>query len=225
MSAVSPSRASVSSAPEKSDDQRDPRAAIIAAARRLIDQKGEAFTTQELIKEAGVALQTFYRQFEGKDQLLLAVITEVIAEGCAAFAEQARKLDDPVARLELFVKLSVGAFAVPSSSLGPGFVAAEHLRLHQLFPNEIAAATQPFLDLVRPDLEEATEEGLLASADPETDAWLITHLVMTVFHHYAFLPDDPKAATIADDVWRFCLRAVGGNPDAPRRGPRRRRRH
>jgi hypothetical protein len=45
-----------------------------------------------------------------------------------------------------------------------------------------------------------------------------------VFHHYAFLPDDPKAATIADDVWRFCLRAVGGDPNAPRRGARRRRR-
>ncbi|MBV8980967.1 MAG: TetR/AcrR family transcriptional regulator [Acidimicrobiia bacterium] len=206
------------------ETQREPRAAIIAAARRLIDQKGESFTTQELIKEAGVALQTFYRQFEGKDQLILAVITEVIAEGCAAFAEQAREVDDPVSRLELFVKLSVGAFSVPASSLGPGFVAAEHLRLHQLFPNEIAAATQPFVDLIRPDLQEATEKGLLASADPETDAWLITHLVMTVFHHYAFLPDDPRAATIPDDVSRFCLNAVGGNVETARRTPRRRRR-
>ena len=37
------------------------RVAILDAARRLVDDKGEAFTTQELIKEAGVALQTFYR--------------------------------------------------------------------------------------------------------------------------------------------------------------------
>ena len=195
----------------------------MGAARRLIDQKGEAFTTQELIKEAGVALQTFYRQFEGKDQLLLAVITEAIAEGCATFAEQARRLHDPVAQLELFVKQSVGAFAVPAASFGPGFIAAEHLRLHQLFPDEIAAATQPFVDLVRPLLEQGTAEGLLASADPDTDAWLITHLVMTVFHHYAFLPDDPRATTIADDVWRFCLTAVGGSAPPRRAGKRRRR--
>jgi AcrR family transcriptional regulator len=206
------------------ETQRDPRAAIVAAARRLIDQKGEAFTTQELIKEAGVALQTFYRQFGGKDQLLLAVITELIAEGCAVFAEQARGLDDPVARLEFYVKRSVGAFTVPAASLSPGFVATEHLRLHQMFPHEIAAATRPFVDMIQPDLERATAEGLVASADPETDAWLITHLVMTVFHHYAFMPDDPRSATIADDVWRFCLRAVGGSPNTPRRGARGRRR-
>jgi hypothetical protein len=32
---------------------------IVAAARRLIESKGPNFTTQELIKEAGIALQTF----------------------------------------------------------------------------------------------------------------------------------------------------------------------
>jgi TetR/AcrR family transcriptional regulator len=43
---------------------------IIDAARRLIIAQGSSFTTQDLIKEAGVALQTFYRHFAGKDQLL-----------------------------------------------------------------------------------------------------------------------------------------------------------
>ena len=44
---------------------------IVAAARRLMESKGPSFTTQELIKEAGIALQTFYRYFPGKDYLLL----------------------------------------------------------------------------------------------------------------------------------------------------------
>ena len=57
--------------------------AIVAAARRLIAERGERFTTQELVKEAGVALQTFYRLFGGKDQLLLAVFEDLIAESCA----------------------------------------------------------------------------------------------------------------------------------------------
>ena len=47
--------------------------AIVAAARRLIAERGDQFTTQELVKEARVSLQTFYRIFGGKDQLLLAV--------------------------------------------------------------------------------------------------------------------------------------------------------
>ena len=70
---------------------------MVDAARRLIAQKGERFTTQELVKEAGVALQTFYRHFEGKDQLLLAVLEESIAEDVWAFCLRAIGAQPPPA--------------------------------------------------------------------------------------------------------------------------------
>src|ERR1700690_4453226 len=56
---------------------------IVQAARTLINRQGD-FTTQELVKEAGVALQTFYRYFQSKDQLLLALIEDMIAEQAVA---------------------------------------------------------------------------------------------------------------------------------------------
>src|SRR5438876_21944 len=76
---------------------------IVDAARRLIAERGEHFTTQELVKEAGVALQTFYRLFSGKDQLLLAVFEDMIAESCMQYEDAARELPDPVARLHFYV--------------------------------------------------------------------------------------------------------------------------
>ena len=33
---------------------------------------------------------------------------------------------------------------------------------------------------------------------------------MSVFHHYSFAADAEDASTIAEDVWLFCLAAVGG---------------
>ncbi len=77
------------------------RRSIVDAARRLIAERGERFTTQELVKEAGVALQTFYRLFAGKDQLLLAVFEDMIAEYCTQVEGAARDLPDPVDRLRL----------------------------------------------------------------------------------------------------------------------------
>ena len=68
---------------------------IVDAARDGGDE-GPGFTTQDLIKEAGIALQTFYRYFSSKDYLLLAVIEDVIDENCNAFREQAAKLSGPV---------------------------------------------------------------------------------------------------------------------------------
>ena len=60
---------------------------MLDAARRLIDAKGDEFTTQELVAEAGVALQTFYRYFASKDELLLAVIGDAMTDACERWAE------------------------------------------------------------------------------------------------------------------------------------------
>ena len=99
---------------------------------------------------------------------------------------------------------------------GARFMTSQHWRLHQEYPEALAEATKPFADLVQRELEEARAAGLLTPRDPERDAWLINRLVMSVFHHYAFAEDDAGAATVAEDVWEFCLAAVGGVEPARR---------
>ena len=56
-----------------------PGAAILAAGHRLVGAKGADFTIVELCREADVALQTFYRYFGSKDQLLVALIGDQIS--------------------------------------------------------------------------------------------------------------------------------------------------
>jgi AcrR family transcriptional regulator len=184
--------------------------AIVAAARRLVTERGDQFTTQELVKEAGVALQTFYRIFGGKDRLLLAVFEDLIAESCVDYERAAESLPDPIARLHFYVTVTVGSLSDASYGIGPRFVTAEHWRLHQLFPEEMAHATQHFTDMVARQLELANQEGILASDDPLRDAWYVTKLVMAVFHHYAYAESEIDAHAIAEELWQFCLRAIGG---------------
>lgn len=187
--------------------------ALRAAARRLVLERGENFTTQDLIKEADVALQTFYRHFGGKDQLLLAVIADMIAEHCETLAARAAGLDGPIERLHLYVTGTLSALVGNRSSGAGRFMTSQHWRLHQLAPEALAEATRPFADLVQRELEEGRAAGVLAPRDPERDAWIINKLVMAVFHHYAFA-DDEAADTVAEDVWQFCFAAVGGTAAA-----------
>lgn len=185
--------------------------ALLAAAHRLVLERGENFTTQDLIKEADVALQTFYRHFGGKDQILLAVVSDLVEGHCQALATSGAELDGPVERLHYYLTHTLTILAGDTTAAGGArFMTSQHWRLHQLHPDELAEANQPFADLVQDELEAGNAAGLLASRDPERDAWLITKLVMAVFHHYAFAEDDPAAAGAADEVWRFCLSAVGG---------------
>ena len=194
--------------------------AMVDAARRLIAQKGERFTTQELVKEAGVALQTFYRHFEGKDHLLLAVMEDTIAEGAADFERTTRHLKNPVDRLHHYVTAIFETLGPEGGDVSPRFIAAEHWRLYQLFPLEMQNATRPVTDLLLREIRDAEAKGLVRPADAERAAWLMTTIMMSAYHHFAFAPDAEGEATIAADVWAFGLGAIGGAPGPEKPGRR-----
>ncbi|MGW4477638.1 TetR/AcrR family transcriptional regulator [Rhodococcus triatomae] len=183
--------------------------AILDAAHRLIEVKGDTFKTQELAKEAGVALQTFYRYFSSKDELLLAVIGDGMNDACRQWARVAAELPDPVQRLHFYVTSALGGLnAPPRHGALAQFVVSVHWQLHRVFPKELAAAEKPFVDLIEKEIRAATAEGTLASSDPVADAWLVAELVRSVYHHYAYVPAEDDAR---EKVWQFCFRAIGGS--------------
>jgi AcrR family transcriptional regulator len=186
---------------------------IVDAARRLVETKGPSFTTQDLIKEAGIALQTFYRYFSSKDYLLLAVIEDVIDENCHAFREQAAKLPGPVERLQFYVTATVKGLGASRS--GPSFITSEHFRLQTLYPAEVSQATQPYTDLLVEEISAAVTAGHLQTKNPEYSAWLITQLTMAVFHHYDCAGLDEPTDQIAHKLWEFCWSAIDGPAQTP----------
>ncbi len=188
--------------------------AIVRAAQRLISVKGSAFTTQDLVKEARIALQTFYRYFPGKDQLLIAVIEDMVETSAAEYKKRAASLDDPLERMRSYISVVVESLARSGDTPhGPRFITAEHWRLSSLYPEEMERATRPFTDLLRGEIEAARDRGLIEVADPAYDAWLINQLVMSVFHHYAFAPADLSYPEIAERLWAFCRAGLCARPE------------
>ncbi|HWC36573.1 MAG TPA: TetR/AcrR family transcriptional regulator [Mycobacteriales bacterium] len=199
---------------------------IVEAARRLAETKGSDFTTHELVKESGIAIKTFYKHFEGKDQVLLAVLEELISEACDTLEESGRTLPDPIARLKFYITSIVSTISAGPSDGRPRFITSEHWRLHQIYPAELAQATGGFTRLLLPEVRAATEAGLLRPANPDYDAWLITQLIIVVFHHYEYAPHTESAKVIGDRLWAFCYAALGGPAaeaasPAPRKSARR----
>jgi len=193
--------------------------AMVEAAKRLIPEKGGGFTTQELAREAGVAVQTFYRHFGGKDQLLLAILEDLHATHAAQYAANARDLPDPLSRLHYYVVAALSALdEMDSATQPPRFITTEHWRLHQIFPEEMALVTQPIIDLFAAELRTAQEQGLITVADVDHSAELMVMTVRAVYHQYSFAKKSEPTAVIAEHVWQFCLQGVGGRTegrDAP----------
>jgi AcrR family transcriptional regulator len=183
---------------------------MVEAAKRLILQKGAGFTTQELAREAGVALQTFYRHFGSKDQLLLATLEDLHITMAQRYADAARELPDPLTRLHYYITTTLaGVDGTAPVTGGPQSITAEHWRLHQLFPEEMTLAAKPMVDLFAREVRAAQEQGLISPSDPGQSAELMVMLVRAVYHHYAFLPQS-QPTDIAEHVWELCLQGIGG---------------
>ena len=185
---------------------------MLDAARALIDAKGDEFTTQELAAEAGVALQTFYRYFASKDELLLAVIGDAMVDACERWAQAAAELPDSLARLRYYLMSTLERLSGDSHNAAMSrFVVSTRWRLHRQFPKELAEAEKPFVDLVRGEVNAAIVAGLLNPPDPEWDSWFLVELVRSVYHYYAFAEhDDDELELVKERLWRFCLTALGG---------------
>lgn len=187
--------------PERSLEQAQ---AIVKAANELVLARGAEFTTHELVSEAGVSLQTFYKAFESKDELLLAVFEDRIASSCAIYAKATADLA-PIDRLKTFVAV---ALSTPEEAgTEARFITAEHWRLMQIYPTEVEAATAPYARLVEAAITQAVDEGLLHVANPKDASWMITQLVMSIFHHQA-CTGEPGIS--AQSLWAFCLAALQG---------------
>jgi len=182
---------------------------ILDAAQRLLHARGDdGFTIQQLVDEAGVALQTFYRHFGGKDELLLALLERSVAEFCAEWRRATASVDDPIERLRRFVTGPLRLLR-GGNNTDARAITHEHFRLYQLYPAEVSHATSAFAALVLESLEDAHARGLATSPDPGRDAWMITELVMTTFHHYAFADLGSDADAVIDHLWHFCRNAIG----------------
>jgi TetR/AcrR family transcriptional regulator len=188
---------------------------MLDAAGRLIVMTGDEFTTQELCAEAGVALQTFYRYFASKDELLLAVIGDAMADACERWAQAGAELPDPLARLRYYLTSTLELLDGNGSGAARArFVVSTRWRLHRNYAKELAEAESPFVDLLRGEVVEGVEAGLLNPPDPEWDSWFLAELARSVFHFYAFAAHaDGELELVKERLWRFCLSALGGtNP-------------
>jgi TetR/AcrR family transcriptional regulator len=185
---------------------------MLDAARRLIVATGDEFTTQELVAESGVALQTFYRYFSSKDELLLAVIGDAMNDSCANLALAAAELPDPVTRLRFYLTATLDRLnADGSEGATSRFIVSTRWRLHRNFSKELADVEKPFVDLLRGEIEAAIDAGQLKPTDPLWDSWFLAELIRSVYHFYAFaLDSEDEMEVVKERLWRFCLTALGG---------------
>lgn len=188
---------------------------LLDAAFELIDEKGTTeFTIQEVVDRSGQSLRGFYQYFEGKDELLFALLEESIDEALTDLREATESEAEPLARLRAFtIRLHewcepIGAKRkrgshnrVPLSEFS--------MQLALKDPGRLAAVMAPVSRMVNELLEAAIANGDLEVAEPRRAALLIQQTVMYGWFMNRLVPN-ARARVSAEDAWEFCLHGLGG---------------
>ena len=189
--------------------------ALLDAAFALMDERGTTqFTIQEVVDRSKQSLRGFYQYFEGKDELLFALLEESIREALDDLRSAVESESKPLARLRAFT-IRLHEWCEP---LGSRRKRGAHNRLAisefslQLAVKDaerLAAAMAPISRMLIELLEAAVAAGALHVSETGRAALLIEQTVMYGWLMNRFV-QNPRARVTAEDAWEFCLHGLGG---------------
>jgi AcrR family transcriptional regulator len=184
---------------------------FLDAAQAIIIEKGSTdFTVQEVVDRSRQSLRSFYLQFDGKHELLLALFEDALSRSADQIRAATVGHSDPLDRLKIAVHLLFEASRPDPTAKRPLFTDFAP-RLLVTHPAEVRIAHAPLVALLSELMEQATAAGgLRPDADPRRMAAMTMQTVM--FTAQSSDSDDANVQSIsANDVWEFCSRGFA-NP-------------
>jgi AcrR family transcriptional regulator len=178
---------------------------FLDAAQAIIIEKGSTdFTVQEVVDRSRQSLRSFYLQFDGKHELLLALFEDALARSADQIRAATTSHSDPLDRLKVAVQLLFDLCRPDPTAKRPLFTDFAP-RLLVSHPAEVKVAHAPLLALLTELMEAAGAAGQLrAEINPKRMAAMVMQTVMFTAQSSGGTDDATIHPITADEVWDFC---------------------
>lgn len=153
---------------------------LVEAALRLIRSSGTIHQPRvsEIVREAGLSNQAFYRHFRSKHELLVTVLDEGIALLARTLARRMNRAQSAEGRIREWLRgLLEQALNPDAAEATRPFVLGQG-QLDGAWAEEMAQSQRRVTAPLREALERAAASGELAGVVPERDAESLYHLAM-----------------------------------------------
>ncbi len=154
---------------------------FLDAAQAIIIEKGSTdFTVQEVVDRSRQSLRSFYLQFDGKHELLLALFEDALSRSADQIRAATAGEEDPLERLKVAIQLLFESSRPDPAAKRPLFTDFAP-RLLVSHPSEVKVAHAPLLALFAELMEEASAAGQLREGiNPKRMAAMTMQTVMFV---------------------------------------------
>jgi AcrR family transcriptional regulator len=179
---------------------------FLEAAQEIIVAKGSTdFTVQEVVDRSRQSLRSFYQHFGGKHELLLALFENALRRSADEIRAAATTEVDPLAGLELAVRMLFESSLPGPESSQPLFTDFA-TQLLMSYPAEVRSAHEPMLTLFAELMGRVDETGQLrAELRPRRAAAMVMQSVMFLAQSTAVAADSEGSHPLtSDEVWNFC---------------------
>jgi AcrR family transcriptional regulator len=152
---------------------------LVEAAFALIERSGSLEPrVGDILRQAGLSNQAFYRHFPSKRALLVAVLDEGIRRLASYLAHRMASATTPSAQIREWMRGMLEQALSPGAAAGTRPFALARGRLAESYPAEVAASEARLTALLRDAIRAGREAGELPEADPERDAETLYHQAM-----------------------------------------------
>lgn len=178
---------------------------FLDAAQAIITEKGSTdFTVQEVVDRSRQSLRSFYLQFDGKHELLLALFEDALSRAADQIRAATTGQTDPIERLHVAIQLLFELSRPDPTAKRPLFTdfAPQLLISH---PAEVKIGHAPLIVLFTELMEDAAASGRLREGiAPRRMAAMVMQTVMFIAQSSGPEGDDFNHPINADEVWAFC---------------------
>jgi len=184
---------------------------FLDAAQAIITEKGTTdFTVQEVVDRSRQSLRSFYLQFDGKHELLLALFEDALGRTAEQIRAATAGKENPLEQLQTAVELLYELCRPDPTAQRPLFTdfAPQLLVSH---PSQVKIAHAPIVALFADLMIEAAEAGLLRSdANPRRMAAMVMQTVMFTAQSNGSIDDETANPITSEEIWEFCSYGFSG---------------
>jgi AcrR family transcriptional regulator len=186
---------------------------LVEATFRLIAETGNVDpNVRDILREAGISTQAFYRYFTSKDELMLVVLDAGRRRLATYLENRMNRHDDPLEQISEWIAGVIHQCEVKRASARTRPFMLHKGGLEARFPDEYALTESLLRNQLTTAITRGIEMRLCETSDPDGDAQIIYDYTMTHMSRHLVRRINPDPDLVRR-LTSFAFRALSAPPD------------
>jgi AcrR family transcriptional regulator len=184
---------------------------LLAAAESVLAEGGYAhLRVDDVLAEAGLSTRAFYRHFQGKSELFLALFDREMHRADERLRAKVAAAADPEAAVRAWIGATLALAFEPRLARRTQLFLADRQMVASEFPAEVARCVRLLLTPLEEAITAGRDAGMFPGADPAADALAMHHLCSGVTADRLLDMGELTRAQAVELVERFALTTLKG---------------